>query len=192
MVEQLKGVSDSDNSADSKQEVGFDRTLESRRKELELLPTDRAVVSDLEKFDNMIESLIHQYLFNPFVQNDNANARKSFSGLVNSVSQFDFKRNALRALYQHSPAAVKAHEAGLIHIHDLWTSRFCGYCSGWDLRQIIRDGLDLVITATPAKHLQTICNHMINFIVTAQREWAGAMAFTDVDILLAPFVKVDN
>ncbi|MHA1405684.1 MAG: hypothetical protein ACTSSI_18115 [Candidatus Helarchaeota archaeon] len=110
MVEQLKGVSDSDNSADSKQEVGFDRTLESRRKELELLPTDRAVVSDLEKFDNMIESLIHQYLFNPFVQNDNANARKSFSGLVNSVSQFDFKRNALRALYQHSPAAVKAHE----------------------------------------------------------------------------------
>jgi len=150
------------------------------------------ISSTLREFDTIIESLIHRYLKNSFVQNDNANTRKSFSGMVNSVAQFDFKRNALRDLYKYSPASVRAHESGLIHIHDLWTSRFCGYCSGWDLRQIIRDGLNLVITATPAKHLQTICNHMINFIVTAQREWAGAMAFIDVDVLLAPFVRADN
>ena len=159
---------------------------------IELYPTQRSVTSELDSFDNMIDSLIHKYLKDSFVQNDNANARKSFSGLVNSVSQFDFKRNALRDLYKHAPDAVKAHEAGLIHLHDLWTSRFCGYCSGWDLRQILLNGLDLVISAKPAKHLQTIFNHMINFIVTAQREWAGAMAFTDVDVLLAPFIREDK
>ncbi|MHA1377530.1 MAG: ribonucleoside triphosphate reductase [Candidatus Helarchaeota archaeon] len=163
-----------------------------RKEKLELIPTKRTVHVDLENFDNMIESQIKKYLFDSFTQNDNANTRKSFSGLVNSVSQYDFKRNALNDLYRHAPDAVKAHEVGLIHIHDLWTSRFCGYCSGWDLRQIIRDGLDLVVSAKPAKHLQTILNHMINFIVTAQREWAGALAFSDVDVLLAPFVKNDN
>ena len=159
---------------------------------VELYPKQRTVTEDLKQFDTMVESLIHKYLKDQFVQNDNANARKSFSGLVNSVSQFDFKRNALKDLYQAIPDAVKAHEAGLIHIHDLWTSRFCGYCSGWDLRQILMNGLDLVISAKPAKHLQTIFNHMINFIVTAQREWAGAMAFTDVDVLLAPFIREDK
>lgn len=192
MVEQINEVKDIGEEPGERRDKQLLTMIREKVKEIELVPTDRVVHSDLQKFDNMVESLIHQYLNNMFVQNDNANARKSFSGLVNSVSQFDFKRNSLRDLYAHAPAAVRAHEAGLIHIHDLWTSRFCGYCSGWDLRQIIRDGLDLVISATPAKHLQTICNHMINFIVTAQREWAGAMAFTDVDILLAPFVKVDN
>ncbi|MHA1298081.1 MAG: ribonucleoside triphosphate reductase [Candidatus Helarchaeota archaeon] len=178
---------------DDKVETGQVQEIEIIKKEkLELIPTMRTVHVDLENFDNMIESQIKKYLHDSFTQNDNANTRKSFSGLVNSVSQYDFKRNALKDLYKHAPDAVKAHEVGLIHIHDLWTSRFCGYCSGWDLRQIIRDGLDLVVSAKPAKHLQTILNHMINFIVTAQREWAGALAFSDVDVLLAPFVRNDH
>lgn len=170
----------------------FQKIEEVRKEETELIPTQRTVHVDLENFDNMIESLIFRYLQDSFTQNDNANTRKSFSGLVNSVGQYDFKRNALRELYKLAPDAVKAHESGLIHIHDLWTSRFTGYCSGWDLRQLIKNGLDLVISAKPAKHMQTILNHMINFIVTAQREWAGALAFNDVDVLLAPFVKIDH
>ncbi|MFX1451224.1 MAG: hypothetical protein ACFFCM_10305, partial [Promethearchaeota archaeon] len=107
--------------------IGPDTILEIeelRREKIELIPTKRTVHIDLENFDNMIESQIRKYLQDSFVQNDNANTRTSFSGLVNSVSQYDFRRNALRDLYQYAPEAVKAHEAGLIHIHDLWTSRF--------------------------------------------------------------------
>ena len=66
---------------------------------VQLYPTQRSMSDDLKQFDNTIESLIHKYLKDKFVQNDNANARKSFSGLVNSVSQFDFRRNALKDLY---------------------------------------------------------------------------------------------
>lgn len=167
-----------------------DQELSNNKKDL--IPSKRSINDDLELFDAFIDSQIHKYLNDGFVQNDNANARKSFSGMVNSVSQFDFRRNALRDLYKHVPEAVRAHEVGMIHIHDLWTSRFCGYCGGWNLRQILLEGLDLVIKAKPASHLQTVFNHLINFIVTAQREWAGAMAFSDIDVLLAPFIRVEK
>ena len=77
------------------------------------------------------ERKIKSYLRNHFVQKDNANARKSFSGLVNSVSQAFMKENVLSEMSKKLPEVVAAHEAGLIHVHDLWTSRFCGYCTGW-------------------------------------------------------------
>ena len=45
------------------------------------------------------------------------------------------------------------------------------------------------ITSTPAKHLATLCNQMVNFLGIMQNEWAGAQAFSSFDTYLAPFVK---
>lgn len=80
-----------------------------------------------------------------------------------------------------------------IHIHDL--SMLSGYCAGWSLKQLIQEGLGGVtgkITSSPASHLSTLCNQMVNFLGIMQNEWAGAQAFSSFDTYLAPFVKVDN
>ena len=70
-----------------------------------------------------------------------------------------------------------------------------GYCAGWSLRQLIKEGLGGVpgkITSSPASHLSTLCNQMVNFLGIMQNEWAGAQAFSSFDTYLAPFVKADN
>ncbi|MBR7080581.1 MAG: ribonucleoside triphosphate reductase, partial [Treponema sp.] len=87
----------------------------------------------------------------------------------------------------------KAHQDCAFHIHDL--SMFSGYCAGWSLRQLIKEGLGGVpdkITSKPASHLSTLVNQMVNFLGVLQNEWAGAQAFSSFDTYLAPFVKVDN
>ncbi|MBE6705988.1 MAG: ribonucleoside triphosphate reductase, partial [Ruminococcaceae bacterium] len=48
------------------------------------------------------------------------------------------------------------------------------------------------ITSSPASHLATLCNQMVNFLGIMQNEWAGAQAFSSFDTYLAPFVKADN
>ena len=48
------------------------------------------------------------------------------------------------------------------------------------------------ITSSPAKHLATLCNQMVNFLGIMQNEWAGAQAFSSFDTYLAPFVREDN
>jgi ribonucleoside-triphosphate reductase len=86
-----------------------------------------------------------------------------------------------------------AHRNADIHIHDL--SMLTGYCAGWSLRQLITEGLGGIpgkISSTPASHLSTLCNQMVNFLGIMQNEWAGAQAFSSFDTYLAPFVKVDN
>ncbi len=70
-----------------------------------------------------------------------------------------------------------------------------GYCAGWSLKQLIKEGLGGIpgkITSSPAKHLSTLCNQMVNFLGIMQNEWAGAQAFSSFDTYLAPFVKIDN
>ena len=79
------------------------------------------------------------------------------------------------------------------HLHDL--SMLTGYCAGWSLKQLIQEGLGGIpgkITSSPAKHLSTLTNQMVNFLGIMQNEWAGAQAFSSFDTYLAPFVKVDN
>lgn len=88
---------------------------------------------------------------------------------------------------------ANAHRNADIHIHDL--SMLTGYCAGWSLKQLIKEGLGGIpgkITSSPAAHLSTLCNQMVNFLGIMQNEWAGAQAFSSFDTYLAPFVKVDN
>ena len=82
---------------------------------------------------------------------------------------------------------AKAHRSAAIHLHDL--SMLTGYCAGWSLKQLIQEGLGGVpgkITSSPANHLSTLCNQMVNFLGIMQNEWAGAQAFSSFDTYLAP------
>ena len=122
---------------------------------------------------------------------ENSTVTYSVGGLILSNSGAVTANYWLSEVYDEEIA--EAHRAADIHIHDL--SMLTGYCAGWSLRQLIKEGLGGgpgKITSSPASHLSTLCNQMVNFLGIMQNEWAGAQAFSSFDTYLAPFVKVDN
>ncbi|MBQ1483327.1 MAG: ribonucleoside triphosphate reductase, partial [Erysipelotrichaceae bacterium] len=122
---------------------------------------------------------------------ENSTVTYSVGGLILSNSGAVTANYWLSEVYDEEIGS--AHKDGDMHIHDL--SMLTGYCAGWSLKQLIEEGLGGVngkITSTPANHLSTLCNQMVNFLGIMQNEWAGAQAFSSFDTYLAPFVKVDN
>lgn len=122
---------------------------------------------------------------------ENSTVTYSVGGLILSNSGAMTANYWLSEVYDKEIA--DAHKNCDIHIHDL--SMLTGYCAGWSLKQLIKEGLGGVpgkITSSPASHLSTLCNQMVNFLGIMQNEWAGAQAFSSFDTYLAPFVKVDN
>ena len=122
---------------------------------------------------------------------ENSTVTYSVGGLILSNSGAVTANYWLSEVYDEEIA--EAHRNADLHIHDL--SMLTGYCAGWSLRQLIKEGLGGVpgkITSSPAAHLSTLCNQMVNFLGIMQNEWAGAQAFSSFDTYLAPFVKADN
>lgn len=122
---------------------------------------------------------------------ENSTVTYSVGGLILSNSGAITANYWLSEIYDEEIA--KAHKNADIHLHDL--SMLTGYCAGWSLKQLIKEGLGGIvgrITAAPAKHLSVLCNQMVNFLGIMQNEWAGAQAFSSFDTYLAPFVKADR
>ena len=122
---------------------------------------------------------------------ENSTVTYSVGGLILSNSGAITANYWLSEIYDDEIA--NAHRNADIHLHDL--SMLTGYCAGWSLKQLIQEGLGGVtgkITSSPASHLATLCNQMVNFLGIMQNEWAGAQAFSSFDTYLAPFVKADN
>ena len=122
---------------------------------------------------------------------ENSTVTYSVGGLILNNSGAITANYWLSEVYDEEIA--NAHKNCDFHIHDL--SMLTGYCAGWSLKQLIKEGLGGVpgkITSAPAKHLSTLTNQMVNFLGIMQNEWAGAQAFSSFDTYLAPFVKVDN
>ncbi|MBP5693941.1 MAG: ribonucleoside triphosphate reductase, partial [Bacilli bacterium] len=122
---------------------------------------------------------------------ENSTVTYSVGGLILSNSGAITANYWLSEIYDQEIA--NAHRSADIHIHDL--SMLTGYCAGWSLKQLLLEGLGGVpskINSSPASHLSTLCNQMVNFLGIMQNEWAGAQAFSSFDTYLAPFVKIDN
>ena len=138
------------------------------------------------------KDLVDNYLkINDWRVKENSTVTYSVGGLILSNSGAITANYWLSEVYDDEIA--KAHRSAAIHLHDL--SMLTGYCAGWSLKQLIQEGLGGVpgkITSSPANHLSTLCNQMVNFLGIMQNEWAGAQAFSSFDTYLAPFVKVDN
>ncbi len=121
----------------------------------------------------------------------NASVSYSVGAMILNNSERISKAHWLTKFYDKE--IVDAYRNGAIHIHDL--GMLTGYCAGWDLKKLIKEGLGGVpgkISSAPPKHLISLCNQMVNFLGILQNEWAGAQAFSSFDTYLAPFVKVDN
>ncbi len=151
-----------------------------------------------EKIRNMNATMLdYKELVDSYVKvadwrvKENSTVTYSVGGLILSNSGAITANYWLSEIYDQEIA--DAHRNADIHLHDL--SMLTGYCAGWSLRQLIQEGLGGVpgkITSSPASHLATLCNQMVNFLGIMQNEWAGAQAFSSFDTYLAPFVKADN
>ena len=122
---------------------------------------------------------------------ENSTVTYSVGGLILSNSGAITANYWLSEIYDEEIA--DAHRNADLHLHDL--SMLTGYCAGWSLKQLIKEGLGGIpgkITSAPAKHLATLCNQMVNFLGIMQNEWAGAQAFSSFDTYLAPFVRTDK
>jgi len=151
-----------------------------------------------EKIRNMKSTFLdYKEIVNSYVDEldwrvkENSTVTYSVGGLILHNSGSVTANYWLSEIYDEEIA--NAHRNADIHIHDL--SMLTGYCAGWSLKQLIKEGLGGItgkITSSPAGHLSTLCNQMVNFLGIMQNEWAGAQAFSSFDTYLAPFVKVDN
>ncbi|BFJ86858.1 ribonucleoside triphosphate reductase [Ruthenibacterium sp. TH_2024_36131] len=155
------------------------------RRQREKLRAAKSTILDYKK-------LVDDYLkVNDWRVKENSTVTYSVGGLILSNSGAITANYWLSEVYDDEIA--QAHRNADLHLHDL--SMLTGYCAGWSLKQLIQEGLGGIpgkITSSPARHLATLCNQMVNFLGIMQNEWAGAQAFSSFDTYLAPFVKVDG
>jgi ribonucleoside-triphosphate reductase len=137
---------------------------------------------------DLVESYLNQA---DWRVSENANSAFSLQGLNNYLSNTAAAHFWLERIYP--PEVRRAHREGDFHIHDL--GYLSVYCVGWDLKQLLEEGFGGVanqVESRPPKHFRSALGQMVNFLYTLQGEAAGAQAFSNVDTLLAPFVRADN
>ncbi len=140
-------------------------------------------------FVSLVDDYLHQ---NGWKARANSNSNYSLSELVLHTAGSVMANYALEKIY--TPTIRKAHEDGVIHVHDL-THSLVGYCAGWSLQRLLADGFRGVpgqISTKPAFHFSTAVQHIIYYIKAMYQEWAGAQAFSSFDTLLAPYVYFDR
>jgi ribonucleoside-triphosphate reductase (formate) len=151
----------------------------------------RQIREATQVFDESIE-LVDQYIKELDWQvKENANMAYSLQGLNEYVKSAITKKYWLNKVY---PKEIRdAYQSGDMHIHNL--DSLATYCCGWDLYDLLIKGFRGVfgkVESRPAKHLRTALGQVVNFFYTLQGETAGAVAFSSVDTLLAPFIRYDN
>jgi len=148
-----------------------------------------------EELDIKNESIkmIDSYLDNSdWEVNENANTTFSLQGLNHFATSKISKRYWLNKIY--SKEIRDAHQRGDFHIHDLGIN-ISAYCMGFSLYDLLEKGFRGVpgkVASSPAKHFRTALGQVVNFIYSLAGEVAGAVAFSNFDTLLAPFIYYDK
>ncbi|HUV81033.1 MAG TPA: ribonucleoside triphosphate reductase [Patescibacteria group bacterium] len=154
---------------------------EQRRKIREAVTISEEAV---ERMDQYLEKLDWE------VQ-ENANMAFSLQGLNHYSVSYIVKKYWLNKIY---PEEIRqANESGDFHLHNLDT--LGPYCAGWDLYDLLVKGFCGVpgkVETKPAKHFRAALGQLVNFLYTLQGEVAGAVAVSNFDTLLAPFIRYDN
>jgi anaerobic ribonucleoside-triphosphate reductase len=153
------------------------RQADARAAREMLLDTEKLVDSYLQRSDWRV--------------NENSNMNYSLQGLNFYVASSIAARYWLHRIYP--PEVQRAHVEGSLHLHDL--GMLSVYCCGWDLQDLLTWGFGGVVAkvqSKPPRHLRTALGQLINFFYTVQGESAGAVAVSNFDTLLAPFVHYDG
>jgi len=149
----------------------------AREAERTLLDADRLVDDYIQRADWRV--------------NENSNMDYSLQGLNFYLASSIAARYWLDKIYP--PEVQRAHSEGALHLHDL--GMLSVYCCGWDLHDLLLQGFGGVsgkVESKPPRHLGTALGQLVNFFYTLQGESAGAVAASNFDTLLAPFVRYDR
>ncbi len=155
-----------------------------RQKRAETRATERMLLDS--------EKLVDDYLQRAdWRVNENSNMNYSLQGLNFYLASSIAARYWLHKIYP--PEVQRAHIEGDLHLHDL--GMLSVYCCGWDLLDLLQEGFGGVpakIESHPPRHLRTALGQLVNFFYTLQGESAGAVAISNFDTLLAPFIRYDG
>jgi len=190
----LEDITDKVPTVEQIQDMVEDVLLSSRYKKTAkayiLYRDQRNKIRELTSRSNI--ELMDQYMGKlDWMVRENSNMTFSLQGLRNYVASEVTKNYWLNNIY--SKAIGDAHKNGDMHIHDL--DSLSAYCVGWDLTDLIQTGFKGVagkVASKPAKHFRAILGQIVNFFYTLQGETAGAVAFSNFDTLLAPFIRYDK
>ena len=122
---------------------------------------------------------------------ENSNMNYSLQGLNFYLASTIAAKYWLNKIYP--PEVREAHIDAALHLHDL--GAISVYCCGWDLLDLITQGfggVETKIESSPPKHFRTVLGQLVNFFYTLQGESAGAVAVSNFDTLLAPFIRYDG
>lgn len=138
------------------------------------------------------KSLVEDYMHKKdWRVTESSSAPYSFGAMNRYIIQEVSKDYWLREIY---PTEItSAYREGWMHIHDLGS--LAPYCCGYSLKKILEmgvQGISNVPRSKPAKHFGAVLNQLTNLSTLFQNEIAGAVAFSSVDTLLAPFIKEDG
>lgn len=144
-----------------------------------------------EKARNIDSTLMdYNKLVNSYVDLNN-NDTYSVGGLVMSNSAAITSNYWLSEIYDEQIS--NAHKNSDIEILDL--DMLTGFSISIPLEKIILEGIKGSkdnISSAPAKHLNTLCNQLVNVLSIIQNEWAGPLYIKSFDSLLAPFIKEEG
>lgn len=147
---------------------------------------EHSVSLNIIKPKEIIEAYINQHDWR--VQ-ENANMSYNLSNLLLNTAGRVIAEYCLDEMYKGLDTP-ELHKLGYLHIHDL-SGGIAPYCAGWSLSALLDRGINVganFVTSSPAKHLRSAVNHMVNFLGIMSNEFMGACAFSDVDVLLAPYI----
>ena len=126
---------------------------------------------------------------------ENSNAPRSIGSMTKHAAGKVYKDYWLTEIYDKvDPRINESYHKGYIHIHDL-AGGLTLYCGGYSLKDILRKGVrgvPNIPTSSPAKHLDSALSHICNLTSVFQNEIAGAVAFSSLDTLMAPFIRRDH
>ncbi len=138
-----------------------------------------------------MEKTIDEYMNNDSWRiKANANHNRSFSGMQSLIAGTGLAKHAL----SHLGKIGRKHISGDYHLHNLEAGLVGRYCNGNDALSLLQRGLINVggVNAKPAKHFATALDQIVNFTYLMTGEFAGAQAWRDLDILLAPYIRKDG
>ena len=147
-------------------------------------------VKDLD--EAAIIPLVDQYIKKAdWKVKENSNMSFSLQGMQNYISSQVTEMYWLNSVYNEEIRST--YLRGDFHIHDL--NSLSTYCVGWSLQDLMLEGFRGVhgkSESAPPKHFRSALGQVVNFLYTLQGESAGAQAFSDFDVYLAPFIRYDK
>jgi len=154
---------------------------EQRRRIRESVALVDESIEMVDKYISEIDWQVHE----------NANMTYSLQGLNQYIIAQVEKKYWLNKIYPKEIREAAQNED--FHIHNLET--LAPYCMGWDLMDLLLKGFGGVpgkVESLPPKHFRTALGQLVNFLFTLQGETAGANAVSNLDTLLAPFIRYDH